>query len=136
MSTLSNVEKDSANKRNFIDDFEAPDFYQIDELLSDEHKMVRVSTRDFVKKEITPYIESWAEENYFPINIVKKMGFHGAFGPSIPEAYGGGGLDHTSYGLIMQELERGDSGMRSTASVQGSLVMFPIYVFGSEEQKK
>ncbi|MBV6643682.1 MAG: acyl-CoA dehydrogenase family protein [Cyclobacteriaceae bacterium] len=136
MSTPINAEKDFANKRNFIDDFEAPDFYQIDDLLTDEHKIIRSSARDFVKKEITPYIESWAEENHFPLEIVKKMGDHGIFGPTIPPEYGGGGLDYTSYGLIMQEIERGDSGMRSTASVQGSLVMFPIYAFGSEEQKK
>ncbi len=136
MSEIIKEEKDFANKRNFIDDFEAPDFYQIDELLSEEHKIIRSSARSFVKKEITPYIESWAEENHFPIAIVRKMGEHGIFGPTISQTYGGGGLDHISYGIIMQEIERGDSGMRSTASVQGSLVMFPIHAFGSEEQKK
>jgi len=118
------------------DDFEAPDFYQIDDLLTDEHKLIRSSVRDFVKKEITPNIEGWAENNHFPIEMVRKFGDIGAFGPTVPVEYGGGGLDYISYGLIMQEIERGDSGMRSTASVQGSLVMFPINNFGSEAQKQ
>lgn len=116
--------------------FESPDFYEVDDLLTEEHKLIRSSIRDFVKKEITPYIEDWAERNHFPTEIVKKFGEIGAFGPTVPEQYGGGGLDYISYGLIMQEIERGDSGMRSTASVQGSLVMYPIYTFGSEEQRK
>ncbi len=116
--------------------FESPDFYEIDDLLTEEHQLIRSSVRDFVKKEITPYIEHWAENNHFPYEIVRKFGEVGAFGPTIPEEYGGGGLDYISYGLIMQEIERGDSGMRSTASVQGSLVMYPIYSFGSEEQRK
>lgn len=125
----------SAEKRNFVDEFESPDFYALDDLLTDEHKLIRSSVRDFVKKEITPYIEGWAENNQFPEEIVKKFGEVGAFGPTVPAEYGGGGLDYISYGLIMQEVERGDSGMRSTASVQGSLVMYPIYAYGSEEQK-
>ena len=115
--------------------FEHPDFYLMDDLLSEEHKMVRSAVRDFVKKEISPYIESWAENAYFPYDIVKKFGEIGAFGPQLPEKYGCGGMDYIAYGLIMQEIERGDSGMRSTASVQGSLVMYPIYKFGSEEQR-
>jgi len=118
------------------DEFTSPDFYCIDDLLSEEHRMVRSSIRDFVKREISPNIEDWAERNHFPSEIVRKFGEIGAFGPTIPETYGGGGMDYISYGLIMQEIERGDSGMRSTASVQGSLVMYPIYEFGSEEQKK
>ncbi|MEQ9290457.1 MAG: acyl-CoA dehydrogenase family protein [Cyclobacteriaceae bacterium] len=122
--------------RNFTDEFESPDFYHLDDLLTEEHKLIRESIRSFVKKEITPFIENWAENNHFPTGIVKKFGEVGAFGPTIPVEYGGGGLDYISYGLIMQEIERGDSGMRSTASVQGSLVMFPIYKFGSEEQKR
>ena len=126
----------SANKRNFIDEFESPDFYSLDDLLTAEHKLIRSSVRDFVKKEITPFIEGWAEENHFPNEIVPKFGAIGAFGPTVPESYGGGGLDYISYGLIMQEIERGDSGMRSTASVQGSLVMYPIYAYGSEEQRR
>ena len=122
-------------KSNFSDEFESPDFYQIDDLLTEEHRMIRGSIRDFVKKEITPNIEDWAERNHFEYPMVKKFGDIGAFGPTIPTQYGGGGMDYISYGLIMQEIERGDSGMRSTASVQGSLVMYPIYKFGSEEQR-
>lgn len=123
-------------KRNFTDNFESPDFYHLDDLLTEEHKLIRSSVRDFVKKEITPNIEQWAENNHFEYGMVKKFGDVGAFGPTIPMEYGGGGMDYISYGLIMQEIERGDSGMRSTASVQGSLVMYPIYKFGSEEQRK
>jgi glutaryl-CoA dehydrogenase len=118
------------------DRFESPDFYALDGLLTEEHLMIRQSIRDFVKKEISPNIEEWAQEAHFPYEIVKKFGDVGAFGPTIPQEYGGGGLDYISYGLIMQEVERGDSGMRSTASVQGSLVMYPIYKFGTEEQRK
>ena len=118
------------------DMFEGVDFYGIDDLLTEEHKLIRSSIRDFVKKEISPYIEDWTQNSHFPYEIVKKFGDVGAFGPQIPSEYGGGGLDYISYGLIMQEIERGDSGMRSTASVQGSLVMYPIFKFGSEEQKK
>ena len=122
--------------KNHQDHFESPDYYQLDDLLSEEHLMIRASIRDFVKKEITPFIEDWAERNHFPNEIVSKFGMIGAFGPTVPARYGGGGLDYISYGLIMQEIERGDSGMRSTASVQGSLVMYPIYTYGSEEQKQ
>lgn len=122
--------------KNVNDRFESPDFYGIDDLLTDEHKLIRSSIRDFVKKEISPIIEECAQKAHFPYEIVRKFGEVGAFGPTIPTEYGGGGMDYISYGLIMQEIERGDSGMRSTASVQGSLVMYPIYKFGSEEQKK
>jgi glutaryl-CoA dehydrogenase len=115
--------------------FEGVDFLDLDDLLTEEQKLIRSSMRDFVKKEISPYIEDWAQKAYFPYEIVKKFGQVGAFGPQLPEQYGGGGLDYISYGLIMQEIERGDSGMRSTASVQGSLVMYPIYKFGTEEQR-
>lgn len=118
------------------DVFDHPDLFEIDDLLSEEHKLVRNSIRDFVKREISPYIEDWAQRAHFPYEIVRKFGDVGAFGPTIPQEYGGGGLDYISYGLIMQEIERGDSGMRSTASVQGSLVMYPIYKFGSEAQRK
>lgn len=118
------------------DRFESPDFYVLDELLTEEHLLIRQSVRDFVKKEISPNIEEWAQKAHFPYEIVKKFGDVGAFGPTIPQEYGGGGLDYISYGLIMQEIERGDSGMRSTASVQGSLVMYPIYKFGNEAQRK
>lgn len=118
------------------DVFESPDFYNIDDLLTEEHKLIRSSIRDFVKMEISPNIEDWCQRAYFPKHMVKKFGEIGAFGSFVSPEYGGGGLDYISYGLIMQEIERGDSGMRSTASVQGSLVMYPIYKFGSEEQKK
>jgi glutaryl-CoA dehydrogenase len=126
----------SLHRKSSPDTFESPDFYQIDDLLTEEQKLIRRSIRDFVKKEISPIIEDCCEKAYFPEFIVKKFGDIGAFGPTIPEEYGGGGLDYISYGLIMQEIERGDSGMRSTASVQGSLVMYPIYQFGSEEQRR
>ncbi|MEO5980355.1 MAG: acyl-CoA dehydrogenase family protein [Chryseolinea sp.] len=115
--------------------YEHPDFYAVDDLLSDEQKLIRSSMREFVKKEITPFVDDWAQRAYFPYDIVKKFGDIGAFGPTVPTEYGGGGLDYISYGIIMQEIERGDSGLRSTASVQGSLVMFPIYKFGSEAQR-
>ncbi len=116
--------------------FQSPDYFMVDDLLTDEHKLVRDSVRNYVKKEISPIIEDYAQRAEFPQQIVKQLGDHGCFGPTIPQEYGGGGLDYISYGLMMQELERGDSGVRSTASVQGSLVMFPIYEYGSEEQRK
>jgi glutaryl-CoA dehydrogenase len=119
-----------------MDQFEAPDFYQLDELLTDEQKLIRNSIRDFVKKEISPIIEDYAQKAAFPKHLIKKFGEMGLFGPTIPAEYGGGGLDYISYGLMMQEIERGDSGMRSCVSVQGSLVMHPINKFGSEAQKK
>ena len=119
-----------------MDLFESPDYYQLDELLSEEHLMVRTAVRDYVKKEISPIIEDYAQKAEFPQQIVKQLGDLGCFGPTVPVEYGGGGLDYISYGIMMQELERGDSGVRSTASVQGSLVMFPIHAYGSEEQKK
>ena len=122
-------------RRQAPDQFESPDFYGIDDLLTDEHKLIRQSVRDFVKREISPIIEDCCQKNYFPAYLLKKFGDVGAFGPTIPHEYGGGGLDYISYGLIMQEIERGDSGMRSTISVQSSLVMYPIYKFGSEAQR-
>ncbi|HBK89313.1 MAG TPA: acyl-CoA dehydrogenase [Cytophagales bacterium] len=135
MSSVSTA--GSSPKKSLKQDvYDHPDFYQIDGLLTEEHKLIRGSIRDFVKKEISPYIEDWAQRAHFPYEIVKKFGDIGAFGPTIPVEYGGGGLDYISYGILMQEIERGDSGMRSTASVQGSLVMYPIYKFGSEAQRK
>lgn len=116
--------------------FQAPDYYNMDDLLNEEHKMVRNAARDWVKKCISPIIENACEKAEFPKQIVSGLGEIGAFGPYIPEEYGGAGLDQISYGLIMQELERGDSGVRSTASVQSSLVMYPIYKYGTEEQRK
>ena len=112
------------------------DYYGIDDLLSEEHLMVRDSVQQWVKKEISPIIEEQAQKSEFPLHIVKKLGAVGAFGPNIPSKYGGGGMDEISYGISMQELERGDSGIRSTASVQGSLVMYPILKFGTEAQKQ
>lgn len=116
--------------------FTSPDYFAVDELLTEEQKLIRESVRTYVKKEISPIIEDYAQRAEFPQQIVKQLGELGCFGPTIPPEYGGGGLDYVSYGLMMQELERGDSGVRSTASVQGSLVMFPIYEYGSEEQRK
>ncbi len=136
MSTPSTAAEFKAKKSLKQDRYEQPDFYGIDDLLTEEHKLIRSSIRDFVKREISPYVEDWAQHAHFPYEMVKKFGDIGAFGPTIPTQYGGGGMDYISYGILMQEIERGDSGMRSTASVQGSLVMYPIYKFGSEEQRK
>lgn len=118
------------------DQFTSPDYMLLDELLSAEHLLIRESVRNYVKKEISPIIEEYAQRAEFPQQIVKQLGALGCFGPTIPAEYGGAGLDYISYGLMMQELERGDSGVRSTASVQGSLVMYPIYEYGSEQQRK
>jgi len=116
--------------------FEAPDYYNLDDLLSEEHKLVRDAARQWVKRDISPIIEEYAQKAEFPKQILSGLAEIGAFGPYIPEEYGGAGLDQISYGLIMQEIERGDSGVRSTASVQSSLVMYPIYAYGTEEQRK
>ena len=116
--------------------FQAPDYYNLDDLLSEEHIMVRDAARDWVKRSVSPIIEEACQKAEFPKQIVPGLGEIGAFGPYIPEEYGGAGLDQISYGLIMQELERGDSGVRSTASVQSSLVMYPIYKYGNEAQRK
>jgi glutaryl-CoA dehydrogenase len=116
--------------------FEAPDYYNLDELLSEEHKLVRDAARQWVKRDITPIIEEFAQKAEFPKQIIGGLAEIGAFGPYIPVEYGGAGLDQISYGLIMQEIERGDSGVRSTASVQSSLVMYPIFAYGTEEQRK
>lgn len=118
------------------DHFQSPDYFLIDDLLTDEQKLIRDTVRAYVKKDISPIIEDYAQRAEFPQQIVKQLGELGCFGPTIPQQYGGGGLDYISYGLMMQELERGDSGVRSTASVQGSLVMYPIYAYGSEEQRQ
>ena len=115
--------------------FQAPDYYQIDDLLTEEHKLVREAARDWVKRDVSPIIEEYAQNAKFPKQIINGLAEIGAFGPYIPEEYGGAGLDQISYGLIMQEIERGDSGVRSTASVQSSLVMYPIWKYGNEEQR-
>tara|TARA_R110000868_G_scaffold154618_5_gene380711 strand:+ start:3135 stop:4313 length:1179 start_codon:yes stop_codon:yes gene_type:complete len=116
--------------------FEAPDYYNLDELLTDEHKLVRNAARDWVKREVSPIIETYAQKAEFPEQIINGLAEIGAFGPYIPLEYGGAGLDQISYGLIMQEIERGDSGVRSTASVQSSLVMYPIWKYGNEAQRQ
>ncbi len=116
--------------------FQAPDYYQLDELLSDEHKLVRDAAREWVKREVSPIIEDYAQKAEFPTQIINGLAEIGAFGPYIPAEYGGAGLDQISYGLIMQEIERGDSGVRSTASVQSSLVMYPIWKYGNEAQRQ
>ena len=115
--------------------FQAPDYYQIDDLLTEEHKLVREAAREWVKRDVSPIIEEYAQNAKFPKQIIKGLADIGAFGPYIPEEYGGAGLDQISYGLIMQEIERGDSGVRSTASVQSSLVMYPIWKYGNEAQR-
>ena len=112
------------------------DYFKIDDLLTEEHKLIRQSVRDFVDNEIKPVIDDAAQHHKDIPDLMKKLGAIGALGPYIPEEYGGAGLDQMSYGLIMQELERGDSAVRSAASVQSSLVMYPIFSFGSEEQKR
>jgi len=116
--------------------FEAPDYYNLDELLTDEHKLVRDAAREWVKRDVSPIIEEYAQKAEFPKQIIGGLAEIGAFGPYIPMEYGGAGLDQISYGLIMQEIERGDSGVRSTASVQSSLVMYPIWKYGNEEQRQ
>lgn len=123
-------------RANKPDLYQHPDYYLMDELLSDEHKLIRQAVRDYVKKELSPIIEDVAQKAVFPQHIVKQLGELGCFGPQLPAEFGCGGMDYITYGIMMQELERCDSGVRSTASVQGSLVMYPIYKFGSEEQRK
>ena len=118
------------------DKYQAHDYYMMDDLLTEEHKLIRDTARAWVKKEVSPIIEEYFEKAEFPAQIIPGLGEIGGFGPYIPEEYGGAGLDQISYGLIMQELERCDSGLRSTSSVQSSLVMYPIWKFGSEEQRQ
>ena len=118
------------------DRFQHHDYYGVDALLTEEHLLAREAVRAWVKQEVSPIIEEYAEKGKCPQHLFKGLAEIGAFGPSLPVEYGGGGMDEIAYGIIMQELERGDSGIRSMASVQGSLVMYPIYRFGSEEQRK
>ncbi len=115
--------------------YNPPDYYLVDELLTDEHKLVRDSVRDWVSRSVVPIIDDAAQNHIFPQHLFKEMGEIGAFGPYIPEKYGGAGMDQVAYGVIMTELERGDSAIRSAASVQTSLVMYPIFAFGNEEQR-
>ncbi|MEO1435223.1 MAG: acyl-CoA dehydrogenase family protein [Bacteroidota bacterium] len=123
-------------KSSKTDRFQGHDYYNIDELLETEHILARDAVREWVKQEVSPIIEAYSERAEYPRHLVKGLGEIGAFGPSLPVEYGGGGMDEIAYGIMMQELERGDSGVRSAASVQGSLVMYPIYRFGSEAQKQ
>ncbi len=116
--------------------FKAPDYYNIDELLTEEQLLVRDAAREWVKRDVSPIIEDYAQKAEFPTQIINGLAEIGAFGPYIPVTYGGAGLDQISYGLIMQEIERGDSGIRSTASVQSSLVMYPIWKYGNEAQRQ
>jgi len=126
----------SMNKSTRTDHYEHHDYYNIDELLSEDHLLARDAVRDWVKQEVSPIIEDYANRAACPTHLFKGLAEVGAFGPSIPAEYGGGGMDEIAYGIIMQELERGDSGIRSMASVQGSLVMYPIYKYGNEEQRR
>ena len=135
MSTEKAVSNAQFHKANKPDLYAHPDYYLMDELLTEEHKLVRNMVRDYVKKELSPIIEDMAQQAKFNYDMVKQLGDLGCFGPQLPVEYGCGGMDYITYGIMMQELERCDSGVRSTASVQGSLVMYPIYKFGSEEQK-
>ena len=116
--------------------FEAPDYYNLDDLLTEEHKLIRDAARAWVKRDVSPIIEDAAQKAEFPKSIIPGLAEIGAFGPYIPVEYGGSGLDQIAYGIIMQEIERGDSGVRSTASVQSSLVMYPIWKYGGEEQRR
>ncbi|MEO7455366.1 MAG: acyl-CoA dehydrogenase family protein, partial [Gemmatimonadaceae bacterium] len=111
------------------------DFYNIDSVLSEDERAVRDSVRSFVDEKVMPVIGSAYVEGRFPKELIPEMGELGVFGANLPEEYGCAGLNNVQYGLIMQELERGDSGVRSFASVQGALAMYPIYAFGSDEQK-
>jgi glutaryl-CoA dehydrogenase len=123
-------------KRTMADRFEAHDYLLLDEFLTEEQKLMRDSLRAWLKKEVSPIIEEYYEKAQFPTQIVQGLADHGCFGPYIPQEYGGAGVDQITYGLLMQELERVDSGVRSTSSVQSSLVMYPIWKYGTEEQKQ
>ncbi|MCK9480963.1 MAG: acyl-CoA dehydrogenase family protein [Bacteroidia bacterium] len=131
------IDFESAKEHNQGKDrFQSHDLYAVDSLLSEEHLLIRDAVRAWIKKEVSPIIETSAQAAIFPHHLISGLAEIGAFGPQLPAEYGCGGMDYITYGIIMQELERCDSGLRSTASVQGSLVMYPIYKFGSEEQKQ
>lgn len=129
--SLNDVKKSSKT-----DLYEHHDYYGIDELLSEDHLLARQAVREWIKQEVSPIIEEYAQRAECPVHLFKGLAEIGAFGPSLPAEYGGGGMDEIAYGIIMQELERCDSGIRSMASVQGSLVMYPIYKYGNEEQRR
>ncbi len=136
MGILLENEIGTLQRSSKTDSYQGHDYYNIDELLDEDHILARDAVRDWVKQEVSPIIEDCAEKGVFPKHLIKGLGEIGAFGPSLPIEYGGGGMDEIAYGIIMQELERGDSGVRSAASVQGSLVMYPIYRYASEAQKR
>ena len=119
-----------------MDRFQSHDYYLMDELLTEEQILIREALRAYLKKEVSPIIEDYYERAAFPYQIIEGLAQYGCFGPYIPEEYGGPGLDQITYGILMQELERVDSGVRSTASVQSSLVMYPIWKYGTEEQRR
>jgi len=131
---IATLEDFKASSRQDL--FQFHDYYNIDDLLTEEHKLIRQTARDWVKKEVSPIIEDAAQQSKFPVHILPGLAGIGAFGPYIPGEYGGPGLDQISYGILMQELERCDSGVRSTASVQSSLVMYPIFKYASEAIKQ
>jgi len=116
--------------------FKGVDFYRMDDLLTDEERMVRDTVRRFVDERVLPIIDKHFEEATFPTDLIPQLAELGLFGGTLPEEYGCANMNNVSYGLVMQELERGDSGLRSFVSVQGALVMYPIFAFGSEEQKR
>jgi glutaryl-CoA dehydrogenase len=137
MSTASApAAKNSAGRRDATDLFQSHDHYLVDELLTEEQRLIRDTARQHVSKHLKPIIEERFENATFSKDIIPGLAEIGAFGPFLPEEYGGPGLDQISYGLIMQEIERCDSGLRSLCSVQGSLAMYPIWKYGSEEQKR
>jgi len=119
-----------------MNEFRGVDFYRLDDLLSEEERLARDTVRAFVNDRVLPIIDKHFEQGTFPAHLIPVMAELGLLGANLPEAYGGAGMNNVAYGLVMQELERGDSGIRSFASVQGALVMYPIYTFGSEEQKQ
>jgi glutaryl-CoA dehydrogenase len=134
--TVQTFISNTMNRSGKQDLYESPDYFLLDELLTAEHKLIRATARDWVKQAVSPIIEDYAQRAEFPKQLIPGLAEIGAFGPTIPVEYGGAGLDYLSYGILMQEIERGDSGIRSTASVQGSLVMYPIYTYGSEAQRR
>lgn len=123
-------------KKGVVHPYDGVDYYNMDDLLTEEHKSIRQSVRDWVNERVMPWIEDWAQNNHCPTHLIPEIGQLGIFGPNLPTEYGCAGLDQIAYGVIMQEIERADSGLRSMISVQGSLVMYPIYAYGSEEQRR
>ena len=136
MSEIMTNSNGTSKRSQREDRYQHHDYYLMDELLSQDHLLARDAVRTWVKQEVSPIIEDYSNRAECPTHLFKGLAEIGAFGPSLPAEYGCGGMDEIAYGVIMQELERGDSGVRSMASVQGSLVMYPIYKYGSEEQRR